>query len=311
MAPGAYGRAIGGLAGALAMLIPPPSAVGADDRQRLRRHAPILVHDPRERDPVAGVESSTSGGRPVVDAAGRLVVRGDRLHLDRRWRGASTAVAYGRVSHRAGGGTWLQYWLFYLYNSQDRGVTRTGRHQGDWEFVQIGLNRKGVPDLAVYGQHERAERCRWAEVARRGDAPVVYVANGSHASHFRPGRYPTRWFPDPVDEADGRGRVIRPPVHPIRPGTPRWLAWPGRWGASWAGPVPGEQSSPRGPAFQPGDRWRAPNALAARASPCSVRCDAGACTPLLTLARRQWPLVLFAVLLAIVVWVVRKRSPRR
>jgi hypothetical protein len=38
---------------------------------------------------------------------------------------------------------------------------------------------------------------------------------------------------------------------------PRWMAWPGRWGESEAGWVPGEQSSPRGPAFQAA-RWDDP-----------------------------------------------------
>lgn len=52
------------------------------------------------------------------------------------------------------------------------------------------------------------------------------------------------------------------------------MAWPGRWGgahARWW--VPGEQSSPSGPAFQPQGRWSDPDAWARAAHPGKVGCD--------------------------------------
>ena len=52
------------------------------------------------------------------------------------------------------------------------------------------------------------------------------------------------------------------------------MRWPGRWGATRAGWVPGEMDSPRGPAFQPQGRWSDPGAWAAAARPCRAgRCD--------------------------------------
>lgn len=155
---------------------------------------------------------------------------------------------------------------------------RTGRHAGDWEMVQVRLDAAGRPVEAVYTQHSGAERCPWPAVETRGGRPVIYLARGSHAAYFRPGVRDRMW-PDPNDEADGRGLAARPPVEPIAAGRPAWMRWPGRWGGARAGWVPGEMDSPRGPAFQPQGRWTDPDGWARRARPCTFgRCDElGAC----------------------------------
>ena len=47
------------------------------------------------------------------------------------------------------------------------------------------------------------------------------------------------------------------------------------WGAADASWIPGEADSPRGPAFQPGDRWSDPTAWARSARSCTREdCDA-------------------------------------
>src|SRR4051812_49220712 len=68
-------------------------------------------------------------------------------------------AAYGHVVPTRDGGAWLQYWLFYAYQDQDRGLVRTGRHEGDWELVQFRVTAAGRPVEAVYAQHSGAERC--------------------------------------------------------------------------------------------------------------------------------------------------------
>ncbi len=222
------------------MLLAVPAIARADDRSLLERYRPVYVHDARDRYPVAGVE-----GLP--------------------------ARSYGRAVAAPGGGRWLQYWRWHVQNPQDRGVLKTGRHEGDWELVQVRVDRSERPVEAVYAQHSVAERCGWAAVRTRSGAPVVYLANGSHASYFRPG-VRDRMFPDPNDEADGVGSVQRPPLEVISVNDPGWMRFPGRWGTSRAR-WPSEQSSPRGPAFQ-GERWDDPVAFAAGASGCKAgRCD--------------------------------------
>jgi hypothetical protein len=218
----------------------------------LATFAPVVVHDSRERFPVTAVATA------AVPAPGR----GEDHH----------PAVYARVAPAATGGAWLQYWLFYARQDQDRGIVRTGRHAGDWEMVQYRLDTRGRPAEAVYAQHSGAERCPWAAVERRGGHPSVYVARGSHASYLRDGVRDRMW-PDPNDEANGHGLVLRPRLVRVTATSPPWMRWPGRWGganARWW--VPGEQDSPRGPAFQP-QRWRDPDGWAQAAGRCRVGCD--------------------------------------
>src|SRR3954469_7547615 len=83
----------------------------------VQAHAPVLVHDRRERSPLTAV----GGGPPA---------------------------AYARVT-----GPFIQYWLYYADNPQDRGILRTGRHRGDWELVQVRLGRDGRPVSVLGSQH--------------------------------------------------------------------------------------------------------------------------------------------------------------
>lgn len=215
---------------------------------------PVVVEDSRERAGLASVASAP------VPAPGR--------GMDRR------PTAYGHIASGAEGSVWLQYWLYYPRQDQDRGILRTGRHAGDWEMVQYRLDATGRPTQAVYAQHSGAERCPWAEVERRTGRPVVYAARGSHASYLRAGTRDRMW-PDPNDEADGRGRVVVPRLVRITESAPAWMRWPGHWGgarARWW--VPPEQDSPRGPAFQGQGRWRDPDGWARAAHACRAECDA-------------------------------------
>jgi hypothetical protein len=238
----------------------------------LDRYRPTLVYSHKERDRTTAVDA--------------IVPRlGDRDRVDLEDERPGREVVYGhRVRDPEDGRTWLQYWLFYLYNGQDRGVLRSGRHEGDWELVQLRLGPGGGPDRMTLSQHSWAEGC-----AHRGGAPVVFVANASHALYSRPATHDRQW-PDPDDEADGRGRRVRPPVTPIADGDPAWTRWPGRWGDSEAGIVPIEHPSPRGPAFQERRPWQGPSAYdAAHARDC------GSLPP-----RRawQWPLAIGVLALA-------------
>jgi hypothetical protein len=261
----------------------PAAAAGPD---LLERHRPLLRYDREERHFATSVSSLTEASRlereqgSAVDAPepsflgarygdGRRARESDRLRQVRPTpRG--TPLVYGRTARDGEGRIWLQYWLFFADNTQDRGAFRTGRHTGDWELVQVRVGAGRRPVEVTLAQHTWAEGCRWSQMERAGRAPVVYVANGSHALLSRPGTS-DRPFPDPNDEADGRGRRVRPVLQRVRAGTPPWMGWPGRWGASQAGIVPGEQPSPRGPAFQP-DRWKDPGAFHATEA---VACGSG------------------------------------
>jgi hypothetical protein len=247
--------------------------------------APVVVHDGDERHPLA----SAATHAPVARSA------------DAR------PAAYGRAAPARAGGTWLQYWLYYPYQDQDRGVIRAGRHEGDWELVQYRVDGAGELVEAVYAQHSGAERCAAREVERRGGRPIVHAAHGSHASYFHAGTRDRLW-PDPNDEADGRGTAVAPRLEQITATSPAWMTHPGPWGGSRASRwVPPEQGSPPGPAFQP-DRWD-PEAFAAGARACQADCnEVGECDApekALTVAAVALPL---AALVAL--WRTRARRRR-
>lgn len=162
-------------------------------------------------------------------------------------------VVYGRAAS-SGERLWLQYWLFYYYN--DKGFLEAGRHEGDWEIVQLRIGAGGSPDAATYGRHGEGERASWAEVERRrggeGEAPVVYCARGSHAALLRPGTHPAPAVPD---HNDGLGPCSRPRLVEIGAEAPDWVRWPGRWGSTRRREA-FEGDSPRGPAQQA--EWQYP-----------------------------------------------------
>jgi hypothetical protein len=216
----------------------------------LAAFTPVVVHDASERFPLASAAAVAPVSRDVSSRA---------------------PAAYGRAVSDGRGGMWLQYWLFYGYQDQDRGIVRTGRHAGDWELVQYRVSATGRGLEAVYAQHSGAERCAFGSVSLRGGRPVVFAAHGSHASYLQAGTRDRMW-PDPNDEADGRGPVVSPRLVPITADSPAWMRYASPWGPSRAHPLnPMEQDSPLGPAFQH-DRWDAA-AFAVAARPCQASCN--------------------------------------
>ena len=135
---------------------------------------------------------------------------------------------------------------------------RTGRHEGDWEMVQVALGRDGRPEDATFAQHSWKARCSWTG--------HVFVANSSHASYRDRGEHGRPW-PDPDDEALGDGRTVVPEVRRFS----EFVHFDGRWGRSearwW---IPGEAPSPRGPWRQPESAWADPAGWHEQARPCSA-----------------------------------------
>jgi hypothetical protein len=148
---------------------------------------------------------------------------------------------YGHVARDEQDRLWLQYWFFYYYN--DKAFLGFGLHEGDWEMVQVGLHKSGKPAVMTFAQHDHGERCSWAQVQKRGQRPVVYVARGSQASYPRAGRHRAPIVPD---NADGKGPAVSPTLESLDEAEPGWVGWPGRWGSTRASNI-AESDSPRGP----------------------------------------------------------------
>jgi hypothetical protein len=269
-----------------------------DARTLLERHKPRLVYDSHEAyfaDSAAIWTDSPSNvlkradGTPLatppelaldylgphVYADGITVLAGDTigdttrdyakhaaaLHRQAKYRDR----AYGHARADSHGRLWLQYWLFYYYNDYQLlgSLVTGGKHEGDWELVQIRLGPSEQPEQAVYSQHKVAESKAWADVKKAGaNTPLVFVARGSHANYFAAGSHWTgTWF----DQADGKGPAITPAVEVVADAKPGWLLWPGSWGDTKAGVLPLDSQSP----ISPGRRahWLDPSKLAGAAPP--------------------------------------------
>jgi hypothetical protein len=140
---------------------------------------------------------------------------------------------YGRVEPREGR-IYLQYWIWLYYNPKN--LLGTGRHEGDWEMVQVALDAATHEPVAVtYSQHGRGERkddpdeVEWraqpcvppcTEGCRH---PRVYVAPFSHACYFEAG---THFYFLGTDNPDGSVAESLPALESFGD----WSSWPGRWG---------------------------------------------------------------------------------
>src|SRR5918995_1802414 len=158
----------------------------------------------------------------------RLDETGDILAEARRMQGEESYAnrIYGRVV-RCRGRKWLQYWFWLYYNPKH--LLGFGRHEGDWEMIQVGLSEADEPELVTYAQHDHGERKRFDQLDphREGDGlhPIVYVAPFSHASYFEPG---THFYLGGTDNPDGGVMMPLPAVEEFGD----WAVWEGRWGNS-------------------------------------------------------------------------------
>jgi hypothetical protein len=212
-------------------------------------------------------------GSDVPDTADRLSYNIDYVRDAALMHGDPSKAnhIYGRVAIDGDGKKWLQYWFYYYYN--DFAFLGMGRHEGDWEGVQIGLDSSNRPDQVTFNEHERRATCAaGAYRSLASGAPKVYVGLGSHASYPAPGEWNTD-VPTNDDHAHGDGPVVRPLVEAISPSATPWLNWPGRWGNSTPSetPVGDFGISPTGPAFK--TSWTAPASWADEAENCMDRYD--------------------------------------
>lgn len=188
----------------------------------------------------------------------------------------SPPTVYGAL-HRTRDRIALQYWLFYPVN--DFTLAAAGDlfwqfHEGDWEAVTVLLDRRERPLTVGLSEHCGGARRDFATVRRRGSRVVVYVALGSHANYFTPGRKPlaTECWPREalavaaaykitlVDVA-GRGATVTPAVSVVTASAPPWMAFAGTWGEDQYVHFPGVDplrfgAGPRGPALHA--LWRRP-----------------------------------------------------
>jgi len=151
--------------------------------------------------------------------------------------------AYGRAYTYADGDLALEYWFYYYDNPREHlGI---GAHEGDWEGVQIHLDRYENPVTMSFTQHQGGATCDWAtQVQHLPDGrPIDYVGRGSHANYPAAGTYSFGLeVGDDYAFGDDPNYVIPDVLDISGSSQPAWMTWPGMWGGS-DGAVP----SPSGP----------------------------------------------------------------
>jgi hypothetical protein len=182
----------------------------------------------------------------------------------RRWYdGQSVVYAHVAVEEGQPGLLALQYWFFWYHNPAKND------HEGDWEFIQLTFEADTVeqalnmqPISVGFAQHTGGERSAWDDekLDKEGSRPIVYPAQGSHATYFDQALYLGRsgaegFGCDNTDDATRRidPEVVLLPESVDDPNDPlAWLAFQGRWGQRESGFFNG----PTGPYAK--DRWTRP-----------------------------------------------------
>nr|VFK67654.1 MAG: Hemolysin-type calcium-binding repeat-containing protein [Candidatus Kentron sp. UNK]VFK72877.1 MAG: Hemolysin-type calcium-binding repeat-containing protein [Candidatus Kentron sp. UNK] len=97
---------------------------------------------------------------------------------------------YGHVAEQDGD-VFLQYHFFYVENDWTKDTKITGGfHEADWEFMQIKLGSDLLPETFMTSVHLGYSQVRSpydSDIQHVGNHPVLYVADGGHATYLNPG----------------------------------------------------------------------------------------------------------------------------
>ena len=190
----------------------------ADERARARRRHGRSPSRRSSRSASSARTSTRTAPRrspPTRSATPRATTRPTppRCTASRHYRDR----VHGHARRDAQGRLWLQYWLFYYYNDfQLLGpLFSGGKHEGDWELVQLRLGADEKPEQAVFSQHKTGARARPGSDVAQGAA--TRRSSTSRAARTpttsRPARTgPASWF----DQADGKGPQIVPDARRAR-----------------------------------------------------------------------------------------------
>jgi RsiW-degrading membrane proteinase PrsW (M82 family) len=114
--------------------------------------------------------------------------------------GGPPITSYAHIVRDDSSGTiTIQYWLFYYYNDW------FNKHEGDWELVQVMLDKNEEPEWVVLSQHHGGTRRAWEDTQIEDNThPAAYVALGSHANYF----WGDEVYPNGQDIGNARVEII-------------------------------------------------------------------------------------------------------
>jgi hypothetical protein len=182
--------------------------------------------------------------RPLDD---RNVTGGEGFFLRYAGPAAGTTAGPWPVHYEYVPGRYVAYWFFFAQSQpvkvgdgvisrvvSSRWLDTLGTHQGDWEHVTIRLRGDEPVEVAFYS-HGSPRILQWSEVEQDGGRPVVYAAQGSHASYAAPSteRGERRCFRNLgcIVDPTGRGRRWETSTMLADAHTRPWFGFGGAWGS--------------------------------------------------------------------------------
>lgn len=171
--------------------------------------------------------------------------------------GRGAVMYYRRTTHE---GRWYwDYWWFFRYSDYS-GFGDTcesffcGDHEGDWEGITVVTTPTENPEIigALYAAHAHRVLVRGAELPKAGTHPLVFIADGTHASYpYLCSEKCRQYVSLPETAHDGavpwgansdaecrKHRCVRPLPEVGKPGAQAlplaggWAGWTGRWGGT-------------------------------------------------------------------------------
>ncbi len=139
------------------------------------------------------------------------------------------------------------------------------------QSVRAKDKRKGNrqrPTARKTGHSGRPQPCE----ASQNKGPQQPNSTHPHAMYPIPGSWSLpSGVPLLKDHADGEGHVDVPWFEELHPAEEPWISWPGHWGGTNPGSIPGEAESPPGPMYHP--QWNDPKAFSEEALECFENYD--------------------------------------
>ncbi|MFC1742941.1 hypothetical protein ACFL35_03025 [Candidatus Riflebacteria bacterium] len=210
-----------------AQVVRPQSDTATDSELQslLAKYRPHLYATKEEFTPPCSMEEmmkhsiivDVRKGKPVLDEAGKPV-RATREALEKynakhyvmkltkdytRLNGEgyrenydnTKPLVYTEAKRLKSGNISLHYYFFYPGSTSGKvpiaGFLRT--HEGDGETATVLIDGKTKKPIGISaGQHYYSESRKWDDVKKGADGrPKLYIAQGSHATYFEPGKYRT------------------------------------------------------------------------------------------------------------------------
>lgn len=156
---------------------------------------------------------------------------------------------HAKKSTLVSGGYDIQYWFFYAYNDSYASVN----HEADWEHITVTADSASNFYSAWYAAHSGGKRYSASQLQWNGTHPIVYSADGSHASYPSVGTFPTEvtGFDDHTYSGGPVWQTWNNWVNVGEKAAPRngqtFIKYGGRWGE--VGELE-DTSGPQGPSFQ-------------------------------------------------------------